>query len=342
MSSTAAHLARRLSVHAEAVCKYYLSSGRRCGNYWMVGDINNNAGRSLFVRLTGPECGAGAAGKWTDSATGEHGDLLDIIRVNAGLSHFPDVLEEARRFLSEPRHVANAPTGQQTRTRSGSAGRLFAASKPIIGTLAQTYLRGRGITCSLDLASLRYHPTCFQRDNDHATWNDWPAIIAGVTDVSGKLTGVQRTWLARDGSSKAPLATPRRSLGDILGSAIWLGTPGKVCAVGEGLETMLSLKSVMPAMPMAAATSANHLGLIEIPASVERLYIAHDNDAPGHAAAEHLCWRFLDAPLDIRLIGASVDDWNTVLVRHGMSFTRYQVARLLHPEDIPYLEGASP
>ena len=33
----------------------------------------------MFVRLTGP-AGKGAAGKWTDAATGEHGDLLDLIR----------------------------------------------------------------------------------------------------------------------------------------------------------------------------------------------------------------------------------------------------------------------
>ena len=32
------------------------------------------------MRLSGPEAGKGAAGKWTDAATGEHGDLLDIIR----------------------------------------------------------------------------------------------------------------------------------------------------------------------------------------------------------------------------------------------------------------------
>ena len=45
----------------------------------MVGDVNNTPGRSMFVRLSGPESGKGAAGKWTDAATGEHGDLLDSL-----------------------------------------------------------------------------------------------------------------------------------------------------------------------------------------------------------------------------------------------------------------------
>ena len=52
----------------------------------MVGDLQNNPGRSLFVRLVGPTAGPGAAGKYTDAATGDHGDLLDIIRERNVLS----------------------------------------------------------------------------------------------------------------------------------------------------------------------------------------------------------------------------------------------------------------
>jgi hypothetical protein len=66
MSSQAAELAHRLARDAEAVCRYYLSNGRREGRYWLVGDVANTSGRSLFVRLKGPDNGRGAAGKWTD------------------------------------------------------------------------------------------------------------------------------------------------------------------------------------------------------------------------------------------------------------------------------------
>jgi hypothetical protein len=62
-------------------------------------------GRSLFVRLTGPDSGKGAAGKWTDAATGQHGDLIDLISLNRGLERLCDVLDEARSFLSLPRTV---------------------------------------------------------------------------------------------------------------------------------------------------------------------------------------------------------------------------------------------
>jgi hypothetical protein len=66
MSSQAADLAHRVARDAEAVCRYYLSNGHREGRYWIVGDVANTPGRSLYVRLYGPLYGKGAAGKWTE------------------------------------------------------------------------------------------------------------------------------------------------------------------------------------------------------------------------------------------------------------------------------------
>src|ERR1700712_5860911 len=103
MPLNAAELAHRLAREAGAVCRHYLSNGRRVGNYWQVGDVKNTAGRSMFVRLKLKGTGGRPAGKWTDAATGEHGDLLDIIRESCGLVAFRDVTDEARRFLCLPR-----------------------------------------------------------------------------------------------------------------------------------------------------------------------------------------------------------------------------------------------
>ena len=66
MARDASELARRLAREAEAVCRHYLSNGRRVGNYWQVGDVKNTAGRSMFVRLRGDASGKRVAGKWTD------------------------------------------------------------------------------------------------------------------------------------------------------------------------------------------------------------------------------------------------------------------------------------
>src|ERR1700743_3674013 len=146
----ASDLARRLAEQAEFVCRHYLSNGRRVGHYWIVGDARNTRGRSMFVRLRGPAAGKGAAGKWTDTATGEHGDLLDVIRESCELAEFREVLAEAHRYLSLP-PCEHEPISRDSITPTPvgspeSARRLFAISRPIRGTIAETYLRGRGIS----------------------------------------------------------------------------------------------------------------------------------------------------------------------------------------------------
>ena len=64
MPRDASELAHRLAREAEAVCRHYLSNGKRVGRYWLVGDVHNTPGRSMFVRLQ--ESPKGPAGKWTD------------------------------------------------------------------------------------------------------------------------------------------------------------------------------------------------------------------------------------------------------------------------------------
>jgi len=226
MSGSAAELAHRLAREAEAVCRHYLSNGRRQGRYWLVGDVQNTPGRSLFVRLTGPDAGRGAAGHWLDAATGQHGDLLDLIRLNRGLDRLGEALGEARAFLGLPKPELVRPPGRQN--ASDSARRLVALSRPIAGTLAETYLRNRGITARLaGVPALRFHPACFYRAHDGAPREAWPALIAAVTDPDGTITGVHRTWLDWDGAAKAPIAAPRRALGHLLGNAVRIG--GKRC-----------------------------------------------------------------------------------------------------------------
>jgi len=291
MANLAHELAHRLAEDVEAVCRTYLSNGRRAGNHWIVGDVRNSPGRSMHVRLK--ENAQGAAGKWVDEATGEHGDLLDVIAHSCGLVGFRDVVEEARRFLSLPRAEPHrAPTPVCTPVPAGSpeaAQRLFAMAKPIAGTLAQRYLARRGIALAPCERAVRFHPGCYYRDLATGETLVLPALIAAVTDLEGRITGLQRTWLDPDGDGKARVADPRRSLGHLLGNAIWLGRrPVTIMAAGEGFETMASLSTVMPLLPVAAATSANHLASLVLPPGCRRLYIAADADAAGRHGIERL------------------------------------------------------
>jgi hypothetical protein len=122
LPSPAAELSSLLSAKAEAVCRHYLSNGRRCGHYWSVGDAENTPGRSLYVRLFGPRSGKGAAGKWCDAATGEHGDLIDLIRLNCGFESLSETLDEARSFLSVPRPEPQPRTRREPARRNAYGG----------------------------------------------------------------------------------------------------------------------------------------------------------------------------------------------------------------------------
>jgi Toprim domain len=339
MRSQAAELARRLARDAEAVCRHYLSNGRRRGRYWLVGDVANTPGRSLFVRLSGPESGKGAAGKWTDAATGEHGDLLDLIAMSMRLDRLRDVLDEARAFLRLPRpdpppdrctRQAPAPIGSPE-----SARRLFAMAQPISDTIAETYLRKRGITSLHDIAALRFHPRCYYRPDADAPTEVWPALIAAVTDLRGNITGVHRTWLDPTGNDKAPVDTPRRAMGHLLGHGVRFGMATDVMAAGEGVETMLSLRNALPGLPVVAALSANHLAALLFPATLRRLYVARDDDPAGDFAMATLTERAEAAGFEALKLSSALGDFNEDLRNLGPDDLRAALRVQLAPEDVP-------
>jgi hypothetical protein len=378
----AAELAQMLARQAEAVCRYYLPAGRREGRYWLVGDVHNTPGRSLFVRLTGGGTGKGAAGRWQDAAEGTHGDLLDLIRECCGLTAFRDVAEEARRFLglagddhaAGDKHRSHHPQGHVPSLRGTYAAsepqaddgcdpapdaaqaqragrRLFGMARPLPGTLGETYLHRRGISAAAltGIDALRFHPRCYYRATPEAQPEPWPALIAAITDLEGRITGIQRTWLDPDGSDpldrirlgKAPVATPRRAMGLLLGRAVRFGTTAglhggpvnDLLVVGEGIETMLSLRCVLPAIPTAATLSAGHLAALLLPAGLRRLYIARDADAAGDRAVARLTGRAIAAGIEAITLSPRLGDFNDDLRELGLAELRAHLRVQLAPED---------
>lgn len=338
MPNTASDLARRLARDAEAVCRHYLSSGRRHGRYWLVGDVDNTPGRSLYVRLVGPESGDRAVGKWTDANTGEHGDLLDLIAACERHTTLRDTLDEARGFLSLPRPEPSPRPEPVPQGSPDAARRLFAMAKPIRGTIADTYLRGRGLTELHDCTALQFHPRCWYRGDEQLpgdTARDaWPALIAAVTDETGTITGVHRTWLDPSGRMKAPVSTPRRSMGLINGHGVRIGRSAEIMGTGEGLETMLSLRVVLPTMPMIAAGSANHLDALILPRTLRRLYVAEDADDAGRRVTASVILRAEAAGIEALRLSPALVDFNDDLQRLGRDALRAALRVQLAPEDV--------
>jgi len=195
-------------------------------------------------------------------------------------------------------------------------------------------LRRRGITDLHGTGALRFHPNCYWRPEHEGPTETWPAIIAAVTDRDGDITGAHRTWLARDGSGKAPRDPPRKAMGDLLGNAVRFGGAQDVIAAGEGIETILSLRQLLPQMPMAAALSAGHLAAFLFPAHLRRLYIVRDNDPAGDSARDRLVERALAAGIEAITLSPMMGDFNEDLTSCGLDALRVRLRGQLAPDDV--------
>ena len=203
--------------------------------------------------------------------------------------------------------------------------------------MAEAYLHARGINDPRGCEGLRFHPRCWYRGDDDdprdRARDAWPALIAAVTALDGAMTGAHRTWLDPASACKAPVSTPRRAMGLLLGNAVRFGRAVDVMIAGEGLETILSLRQVMPSMPVAAALSANHLAALELPAGLRRLYLARDDDPAGHRAVETLADRARAAGVEALTLVPALDDFNEDLRRLGAEVLRDGLRAQLAPDD---------
>jgi hypothetical protein len=210
--------------------------------------------------------------------------------------------------------------------------------RPIDGSLAETYLRRRGVTAFGGTESLRFHPSCFYRADANSPIEKWPALVAAVTDLSNRVTGVHRTWLDPElggaDHGKASIENPRRSLGDIWTHAVRFGVAQDVMAAGEGIETILSLRSVLPALPMIAALSASNLAAVVFPAALRRLYVAMDADPAGERAAAALAARAVQAGIEAIVLRPVRNDFNDDLSACGVDELGANLRPQLAAEDV--------
>jgi phage/plasmid primase-like uncharacterized protein len=189
--------------------------------------------------------------------------------------------------------------------RAAQAKRLWLEAQPIAGTLAETYLRGRGITAPLP-ATLRFNPECWHGP----TARRLPAMVAAV----------HRTWLRADGLGKAEIDPPKAMLGAVSGGAVRLADGLGPLVVAEGIETALSLASGLlrtPATVWAALSTSGIRGL-HLPPTASRMTIAPDGDAPGREAANALAERAHALGWQVSLLPAPDGrDWNDILTKKG-------------------------
>jgi len=189
---------------------------------------------------------------------------------------------------------------------------LWRAAQPIAGSLAEIYLKTRGIDSVPDGADLRFHPTApftpYAPD-----YRRWPTMVGAITAADGEIIGAHLTFLKRDGSGKAPIDPSRKVIGSQKGGAIRLGKTQATVVVAEGVETALSAAARCGASAVAAI-SAGNLACFEPAEGVDGVLIAFDRDPNGVGQRDA---RKLMSRLNRKGVGAMLleppagfSDWN--------------------------------
>lgn len=218
--------------------------GRKAQGYWISrnparGDRNPG---SFWVRLKNP-----AAGAWRDEATGDKGDVIELVRYCLGhgerketfhwclswlgwSSHEVDRAAIARQREKAAREAARSEERAQ-RDLQGNRGRaralFLSAQEELRGTPAHAYLQGRGIDpdqLRRPLRAVRFLP-----DHEHidaeGEVRKFPCIISAMSGPGMAIGAVHRIWISEtaDGWNKisaAGINPPRKIWPSFKGLAI--------------------------------------------------------------------------------------------------------------------------
>ena len=218
--------------------------------------------------------------------------------------------QEGRTFGQRP--VIVRQKGED-RNRTEAAMCLWRAADPARGTLVETYLAARGIRVAVP-DSLRFHAAL-----PHPSGGTWPAMLALVTNGrDGAPMAVHRTFLARDGSGKAPVRPARMMLGPCGGGAVRLADAGDVTMIGEGIETCLAAMQAGN-LPAWAALSTSGLRGLDLPDDMHDVIVLADGDLAGEASAEAAALRLKRQGRRVRIARAPQGmDFNDLLLAGGM------------------------
>lgn len=255
---------------------------------------------------------------WWNWKTSTAGVWVDSNRplTEAERHHQRERVEQARR----ERHAEQV--AQWARNRDYVSA-LWAQGRALTDSdIVALYLEHRGLMVP-HTDALRFHPALdYWHEDGHMTRH--PAMLAAVTDASGNLVAVHRTYLDADGC-KASVPTAKkltRTTGPMAGASIKLGAPalrpdGRLgLGVAEGIETALAA-SLLAGIPVWPCVSAHGLEAFDPPPGVHHLYVMGDRDdsGTGQKAAAILAHRAAAAGLVARvLLPDAVGDWNDELV----------------------------
>jgi putative DNA primase/helicase len=226
------------------------------------------------------------------------------------LGIWPGIMERAHhRIPNRTRGPAMRSARQDDSIRSAAALAIWQSAMPAPGTPVETYLASRGLQLP-PKEVLRFHPGL-----KHPSGGVWPCMVALVTKgQDGAPVAIHRTFLHRNGGSKAPINPQKMMLGPCGGGAIFLADPADTLMIGEGIESSLSgmLGSNQAAW---AALSTSGLRGLDLPKGVVDVIVLADGDEAGEAAARYCALRWKGEGRRVRIARPPMGmDFNDMLL----------------------------
>lgn len=240
---------------------------------------------------------------------GTSGDVLDFLQIAHSVT-----LPEACRMLEGgcvPMIVQPPLAPEPDRDTTGEAIAIWRAVHPAAGTLADTYLRHRGLHCRIP-DSIRFAMLPYGRGAEH------PCLVALVASVENRAVGVHRIFLRADGMGKAYVRKPKLSLGRVSGCAVRLAPAARRMVITEGIEDALTLQQELGIAAWAAA-GAGMLQRMQLPVGATSIIIGADRDDAGETAAQAAAERLTAEGRSVRIIrpAAPAKDFNSELQGHA-------------------------
>lgn len=187
-----------------------------------------------------------------------------------------EVMKALERNKLHDRTAVEMPDVKSKRDMGALAVRLWKASVPIVGTLAEEYLLARGLSPPYSKA-LRFNPATILGSGP--TKRIMPAMIAAAENDMG-VVAVQRTFLDPEDVLRKPIPKPKVSLGLIGTAAIRLAPATDELGLAEGIEDALSAIEWF-GTPTWALGGVERLAFVAIPERVRRVIVYADR---GRAA----------------------------------------------------------
>lgn len=275
-------------------------------------------------------------GRWYCRGCG-YGDGIELVKRFRG-STFPQTLRwleaylgiehQRESFCHRPEGLSEAEKTVRRRERNLA---FWNAAVPLRDLSRESpqwkYLASRGLWACDASAMLRAEAETeaweTNEDGERRSAGRYPVLLAAVTDGSGGIITLHRTFLTPDGG-KAPLSSPKKlAPGAIEDGLIRLFPPTAILCLAEGIETALSVHE-MTGLPVWSAISLTGLRKFgEVPEGVKKIHICGDNDRSyaGAAGAYELAARIRrsrpDIEVAVHIPPEPGTDWNDVLRSGG-------------------------